>query len=69
VAAYSTRALPAGPISMPVSWRELRDTSGSDTYTVSNLRARLRAQKRDPWAALYRTRQRLGRTARRPRER
>jgi bifunctional non-homologous end joining protein LigD len=69
VAAYSTRALPVGSISMPVSWRELPDTSGSDAYTVSNVRARLRAQKRDPWAALYRTRQRLGRSARRPRAR
>jgi bifunctional non-homologous end joining protein LigD len=50
-AAFSMRAKPQGTVSVPVSWQELgRLTSGS-TWTVANIRDRLKRQRKDPWSA------------------
>jgi bifunctional non-homologous end joining protein LigD len=59
VAPFSTRARPNAPVSVPIAWRELRTLSGSDAFTVENLRARLRTLRVDPWAGYFRSRQRL----------
>ena len=60
VAAYSTRAKPNAPVSVPLDWDELGDSKlRSDSYTVLNLRQRLDSLKQDPWAAYFRTRQKL----------
>jgi bifunctional non-homologous end joining protein LigD len=59
VAAYSTRARAGAPVSVPVSWRELGRTTGSNQYTVLNLMKRLGALKQDPWADIGRVKQKL----------
>jgi bifunctional non-homologous end joining protein LigD len=49
VAAYSTRARPGAPVSVPVAWEELEGDLRSDTWNVGNLRERLAGLERDPW--------------------
>lgn len=56
VCAYSPRARPGAPVSMPIDWRELNRSP--DSYTVLSVPSRLR-RARDPWAAYWRTTQRL----------
>ncbi len=48
VAAYSTRAKPGGPISVPVTWEELESGIHSDTFNLTNISERLRRSE-DPW--------------------
>ena len=59
VAAYSTRAKPSAPVSVPLDWDELVPTGGPAEFTVKNLPRRLARLKADPWAAYWRTRQKL----------
>jgi bifunctional non-homologous end joining protein LigD len=59
VAAYSTRAEPAAPVSVPVGWDELSPTVRSDSYTVANVPRRLAQLKEDPWARYWTVRQKL----------
>ncbi len=59
IAAYSTRARPGAPVSVPVDWDELPDISSADQFTVDNLEQRLNHLKRDPWAALPACKQKL----------
>jgi len=49
IAAYSTRARPGAPVSVPVTWGELPRTR-PDGYTVPTLPARLASLEQDPWA-------------------
>lgn len=49
VCAYSTRARPGAPVSVPIGWSELGRLTASDRYTVGNLMQRLRKRKADPW--------------------
>ena len=49
VAAYSTRARPGAPVSMPLGWDELSPEIGPAYFTVLNTPARLAALGRDPW--------------------
>lgn len=49
VAAYSTRALSAAPISTPISWDELSDGVHSNEFTIINMEERLSRLKHDPW--------------------
>jgi bifunctional non-homologous end joining protein LigD len=49
IAAYSTRAKPGAPVSVPIAWEELSEDLPSDFFTVMNLPARLRGLGRDPW--------------------
>jgi bifunctional non-homologous end joining protein LigD len=60
VAAYTVRARPGAPVSTPLAWSELDERLRGDTYTVANLRRRLKAQRRDPWSEFGRIRQSLG---------
>jgi bifunctional non-homologous end joining protein LigD len=58
VAAYSTRAKPEAPLSVPVAWEALGPKLGSDHFTIANLAAHL-ARTPDPWASYFKVRQRL----------
>lgn len=57
VAAYSTRARPSAPVSMPVAWDELPGLSGGDAFDLSDVERVVRERRADPWAAYARTRQ------------
>ena len=59
VAAFSTRAVPSGAMSVPVAWEELGRLKGSDAWTVENIQERLRRIKSDPWRDYIKSRQRL----------
>jgi bifunctional non-homologous end joining protein LigD len=59
VAAYSTRARPGAPVSVPVTWEELPRTKGGGQYTVLNLGRRLAGLKQDPWKDIGRIKQKL----------
>jgi bifunctional non-homologous end joining protein LigD len=59
VAAYSTRARPNAPVSVPLSWEELQPDLRPDRYTVENLHRRLASLPADPWARYFTLRQRL----------
>ena len=50
IAAYSVRAKKHAPVSTPIAWEELARDVRFDHFNVRNVPARLRAQKRDPWA-------------------
>jgi bifunctional non-homologous end joining protein LigD len=59
IAAFSTRARPAAPVSVPVSWTELSVLGDPARFTMNTLPARLRRLRRDPWKAYWTTTQRL----------
>jgi len=61
VAAFSTRARPGAPVSVPVAWEELDDPRLRDAWNVETVRVRLAKQRKDPWREYFRTRQRLPR--------
>ena len=56
VAAYSTRAKPGGPISVPVTWEELESGTQSDAFNLTNISDRLRRSE-DPWEDFDKIRQ------------
>ncbi len=64
VCAYSTRARPNAPVSVPLRWDELSPKIRSDHYTVANLRRRLIALKEDPWEGYFQVRQSITREMR-----
>ena len=55
----STRALPAASVSTPLAWDELSEQIRADHFRIDNLRQRLDVLKVDPWAELFRVKQRL----------
>lgn len=59
IAAYSTRAKPGAPVSVPLAWEELSPDLASDHFTVSNVPQRLRSLRIDPWKEYGGIRQRL----------
>lgn len=60
VAAFSTRARPGCPVSVPVTWDELTPRLRPDGFTLRNVRRRLARLKTDPWRDYWTARQRLG---------
>ena len=50
VAAYSTRARPGAPVSMPLGWNELSPGIGPAYFTIQNTPTRLSSLAADPWA-------------------
>jgi bifunctional non-homologous end joining protein LigD len=50
VAAYSTRARPHAPVSMPLGWDEITDLGDAAAFTLSNVRDALADRDHDPWA-------------------
>jgi len=59
IAAYSTRAKPAAPVSVPVRWTELSASSPPDRFTVPTVLQRARTLRVDPWKDYWTTRQTL----------
>jgi bifunctional non-homologous end joining protein LigD len=59
IAAYSTRARPGAPVSVPLAWDELTPALNPRSFTVETVPARVAALKADPWAATIAARQRL----------
>jgi bifunctional non-homologous end joining protein LigD len=49
VAAYSVRARPGAPVSMPIAWDELRPAATPDRFTVRTALRRMRRLGRDAW--------------------
>jgi len=66
VAAYSTRATPQATMSVPLTWEELSTRITSDHFTIANVPQRLAGLTTDPWAAYWRTRQSLPKSAAAP---
>ena len=58
VAAYSVRARPGLPVSVPVSREELEEVRGAQQWTIATLQERLRGLNVDPWAG-YAHRQKI----------
>jgi bifunctional non-homologous end joining protein LigD len=60
VAAYSTRARPGAPVSVPLAWDELSARARPERHTVRTVPRRLAALGKDPWAGYERARRPLG---------
>ncbi len=48
VAAYSVRARPGAPVSMPIDWKELSNLRSGAVFTIKNALAR----RADPWKSI-----------------
>lgn len=59
IAAYSTRARPEAPVSVPITWDELTPRLEPTAWTAVTVPARLKRLRRDPWADYWRSRQKL----------
>jgi bifunctional non-homologous end joining protein LigD len=59
IAAYSTRARPGAPVSVPLAWDELTPALDPRRFTVETVPARVAGLKTDPWAATIAAKQRL----------
>jgi len=57
IAAYSTRARPGAPVSVPLFWEELESDVRANTFTVKNLAERLDGLPSDPWDGFAKVRQ------------
>ncbi len=59
VAAFSTRAKPDAPVSVPIFWEELGEDVRADTFNVRNLQQRLGGLKDDPWKDYWKLKQKI----------
>src|SRR5207248_9591977 len=59
IAAFSARARPGAPVSVPVSWSELTADFDPLRFTVRSVPRRLARLRRDPWEGYFGARQRL----------
>jgi len=59
IAAFSTRARAGAPVSVPVTWEELRRSLDPQALTVHSVAKRLARLKADPWAGYWKCRQKL----------
>jgi bifunctional non-homologous end joining protein LigD len=66
VAAFSTRARPGAPVSVPISWDELSARMRPEGHTVFTVPRRLRSLRSDPWAGYDAARRPLDRARLRP---
>lgn len=53
VAAYSTRAKPGAPVSVPLAWNEISPSLRSDQFTMRTVSERLSKLHTDPWADYF----------------
>jgi len=61
IAAFSTRARPDAPVSVPIAWAELSPSRTPDRFTLATVPSRLARLRKDPWDAYWSTKQRLPR--------
>jgi bifunctional non-homologous end joining protein LigD len=61
VASYSLRARPSAAVALPIAWSELGKLARPDAFTLADVPARLRRQRKDPWAGIDTLAQDLGR--------
>src|SRR6185295_6891323 len=61
IAAFSTRARPDAPVSVPIAWTELSPSRTPDRFTLATVPSRLARLPADPWKAYSSTKQRLPR--------
>ena len=61
ICAYSPRARPSAPVSMPIRWDELRQPP--DRWTLATVAKRLERLRVDPWAGYWTSRQLLSNRA------
>ena len=59
IAAFSTRARPRAPVSVPITWAELRASLDPASFTVRTVPRRLARLRRDPWHDYWTSRQKL----------
>ena len=59
IAAYSTRARPAAPVSVPLAWNELSPMRMPARFTIHTVPARLERLRSDPWKTYWRAKQRI----------
>jgi bifunctional non-homologous end joining protein LigD len=62
VAPWSTRARPEAPIAVPVDWDAVDELESGDQFRFTNIHELVRKRRRDPWADLSKSRQRLTRS-------
>ena len=65
VAAYSLRARPGLPVSMPIEWADLQQDVRGTFFSIRNASAVLSKRKRDPWSDYDAARQRIPATVKR----
>jgi bifunctional non-homologous end joining protein LigD len=65
VAAYSLRARPGLPVSMPIPWTALRNDVRGGSFNLRNVPALVKKRKTDPWAGYEAARQTIRGDARR----
>lgn len=59
IAAYSLRARPEAPISVPLRWDELTNDIRSNSFNIQNIYERLLSLSHDPWEAYSTTEQEI----------
>jgi len=59
IAAFSTRARPEAPVSVPLAWSELSASRTPDRFTIRTVPARLAKLQGDPWRDYWTSRQEL----------
>jgi bifunctional non-homologous end joining protein LigD len=59
IAAYSTRARESAPVSVPITWEELRVSLNPRSFTVLTVPKRLSKLAPDPWTGYWKCRQKL----------
>jgi bifunctional non-homologous end joining protein LigD len=59
VAAYSTRARPGAPVSVPLDWNELERSTTRPTHDITSVPERVAKHEKDPWAEVEDVRQSL----------
>ncbi len=59
IAPYSPRARAMASVATPVSWSELARVEAANTFTIPDVKRRVKQQKSDPWKGYFETRQHL----------
>jgi len=63
IAAFSTRAKPHAPVSVPIAWNELSPAKPPDRFTIATVTQRLTRLRADAWKEYWTTEQRISRGA------
>jgi bifunctional non-homologous end joining protein LigD len=57
IAAFSVRARQGAPVSMPISWNDLKPSLTPDRFTLTTVPSYLERLRSDPWRDYWRTKQ------------